>query len=248
VQAESTEFEQCRARLQAMRAVHARMQKQCTTPLSSDLLRAEIGSRLGSKGARLFHLGAASAFVEVMDRVRRYLNRATEQADEMWNMMNGSFEQLNADFGFSFVLPPLPDLERVEVDLRRIETRYGAHLNLTKAWRLAAPGAMEHFCRMLLTRLRESFETASSDLEVWSKSAENQVEVQLRERRRMFRQRSETLQRIQTATGELDARIAELEDNDQRLRALGQELDSRLAQCHGAAKEPLLLTPDLAVA
>jgi hypothetical protein len=248
VQAETAEFEQCRAKLQAVRTVHARMQKQCATALSSDLLRAEVSSRLGSKSARLFHLGSANAFAELMQRVRRYLYRATEQAEEMWQMMNSSLDQLNADYGFSFVLPPLPDLERVESDIQRIEARYGAHLSLTKAWRLAAPGAMEHFCRMLLTRLRESFETASSDLELWSKAADNQVDVQLRERRRMYRQRSDSLERIQSATGELDARIAELEENDQQLRALGQELESRLAQTHGAAREPLLLTPDLAVA
>ena len=248
VQAESAEFERCRTHLQAMRSVHARMQKQCTAPLSSDLLRAEISTMLGSRSARLFHLGAARAFAELMDRVRRYLARATDQADEMWTMMHASFEQLNAEYGFSFVLTPLPDLERLEADLKRIEARYGSHLGLTKAWRLAAPGAMEHFSRMLLTRLREAFETASSDLEIWGKSAGNQVEVQLRERRRMYRQRNDTLQRIQSATGELDTRIAELEENDRRLRALGQELESRLAHSHGAAQEPLLLTPDLAVA
>ena len=64
----------------------------------------------------------------------------------------------------------------------------------------------------------------------------------------MYRQRSDTLKRIQTAAGELDARIAELEENDQRLRALGQQLEAWVAQTHGAAQEPVLLTPDLAVA
>ena len=248
VKDESEEFERCLARLQALRSVQAKMLKSSLDPLSSDGLRAEVAAMQGPRGTRLLHLGAGRSFATLMSRVRVNLAKSQEQAAELLQMINGSFEKLNAEYGFSFIAAPLPDLERFSADLQRIEARYGSHLGLTQAWRLAAPGAMDHFCRMLLSRLRVVFETASAELELWSKGAESQVEVQLRERRRMYRQRSETLQRIQAASGELETRIAELEENDMRLRELQHDLEGLVSAAHGeAALAPPALV-ELAVA
>jgi hypothetical protein len=121
-----------------------------------------------------------------------------------------------------------------------------AHLGLTQSWRLAAPGALEHFCRMLLSRLRVSFESASSELEMWGKAAENQVRVQLKERRRMYRQRAETLERIQSASGELQTRLSELEEQEQQLRELHQSLEQRVHSAQRAALQASSELPTLA--
>jgi hypothetical protein len=56
---------------------------------------------------------------------------------------------------------------------------------------------------------------------MWNKTASAQVDSQLRERRRNFRQRHETLERIQTASGELEARMSEIEVHDRRLQGFG---------------------------
>ncbi|MBL8330680.1 MAG: dynamin family protein [Rubrivivax sp.] len=248
VKAESAEFERCLSRLQALRSVHGKMQKKAVEPLASDLLRAEVAAMQGPRGTRILHLGAARSFAALMSRVRLQLKQSIDSANEMWQMMHGSFEQLNAEYGFSYVLAPLPELERFGSDLDRIEARYGSHLGLTQAWRLSAPGAMDHFCRMLLSRLRVAFETASAELEMWSKSAESQVEAQLRERRRMYRQRGETLQRIQSASSELESRIAELDEHEQGLRELHQQLDALVLAAQGAAVEPPAQGAALAVA
>ncbi|MCE2659420.1 MAG: dynamin family protein [Rubrivivax sp.] len=243
---ESEEFERCVSRLQAMRSVLARMQKACTDHLSSDRLRTGVNTLQGSLGARLLSLGLSRAFAQLMDQVRDELQQCCTQAQEMWEMMDASFTQLNADHGFSFVLAPLPDLGRFKNDLQRIETRYGAHLGVTQSWRLAAPGALEHFCRMLLSRLRVSFESASSELEMWGKAAENQVRVQLKERRRMYRQRAETLERIESASGELQTRLSELEEQEQQLRELHQSLEQRVHSAQRAALQASSELPTLA--
>jgi hypothetical protein len=68
-----------------------------------------------------------------------------------------------------------------------------------------------------VTKLRVIFENATSEIELWSKGATAQVDSQLRERRRNFRRRREALERIQSAAGELETRIAELQMQDDRL-------------------------------
>jgi hypothetical protein len=139
------------------------------------------------------------------------------QAEEMRQMLEASFKQLNTEFGFAFSLSPVPELAPFLTELDLIEHNYGRYLGLSQAWRLAAPGFAEQFRRMLLSKLRVVFENAAGELELWSKSATSQVEVQLRERRRNFARRREALQRVQTAAGELEQRIAEVQSQDQHV-------------------------------
>jgi len=68
--------------------------------------------------------------------------------------------------------------------------------------------------------LRVVFENASGEIELWNKTASGQVDSQLRERRRGFQQRREALERIRSASGELEQRISELEAQDQRSKQL----------------------------
>ena len=98
-------------------------------------------------------------------------------------------------------------IEESAAPLALIERNYVQYLGLTQAMRLAQPRFLEQFRRMLVSRLRVVFDGASHDLEAWNKTASSQVDSQLRERRRNFKRRYESLDRIQTASNELDARL-----------------------------------------
>ena len=118
-------------------------------------------------------------------------------------------------------------------ELTLIQRNYVQYLGLTQALRLSQPKFMEQFRRMLVSKLRVVFENASSELELWNKMASAQVDSQLRERRRGFRRRREALERIQTASGDLEQRIAELEAQDVQL----QQLQARSAELAVQVKE-----------
>jgi Dynamin family len=225
VEAELTEFEQCTARIAALRAVQTRQLRSVLTALSSDTLRAEVATMQSAAGGRFFHLGARKAFDQLCQRLQASLKGASGQAEEMRQMLDASFVQLNAGFGFAFALSPSPRLERFVDDLTLIEQNYSRYLSLSQAWRLAVPGFGEQFRRMLVSKLRVVFENAASDLELWSRAASAQIDVQLRERRRGFKRRHEALERIQAATGELERRIAEVESQDAHFAGLHQRLD-----------------------
>jgi hypothetical protein len=77
------------------------------------------------------------------------------------------------------------------------------------------------------------FENASSEVELWNKTASAQLEAQLRDRLRGFRHRREALERVQTAAGDLETRISELEQQDrysQTLLANANELIGALRE------------------
>jgi hypothetical protein len=90
--------------------------------------------------------------------------------------------------------------------------------------RLAQARFLEQFRRMLMSRLRVVFENASSEIELWNRAASAQIDAQLRDRRRTFKRRRDSLERIQAAAGELETRLAELESADQRIGATETEL------------------------
>ncbi len=236
VDLEMADFERCTARLQALRAVQAKLLRTVLSALSSEVLRTELAAMQSAMGARPFNLGARAAFETLITRLRASISQAQTQAEELRQMLEASFRQLNTEFGFAFSLAPVPDLQGFEDELDLIAQGYSRYLGLSQAWRLAASGFAEQFRRMLLSRLRVVFENAAGELELWSKSATSQVEVQLSERRRGFMRRREALQRVQAAAGELEQRIAEVQGQDDHLAGMLARVEALAAQTIASAR------------
>jgi hypothetical protein len=220
VDSENRDFERCTQRLTAMRLVHGKILRELMDQMSSDALRDELFKMQKQTEATFFNFGAKKAFIELCERLRARVADARGKALEIHDMLRASFGQLNREFGFALQLSLLPTLERCDKDLDKIEASYVQYLGLNQALRLAEPRFMEQFRRMLLSKLRMTFEFASGEYEMWSKSASNQVDSQLRERRRSFKRRREGLDRVLAASGDLTQRIADVESQDERLQQL----------------------------
>jgi len=87
VEAETQEFEQCTTRLQALRAVHARMLKDLMIGLSSDAIRDEVDRMQRQSGSSWLKLGAKRAFVALFERLRVNLTQAGDRSDEIAQMI-----------------------------------------------------------------------------------------------------------------------------------------------------------------
>ncbi|HWH83147.1 MAG TPA: dynamin family protein [Burkholderiaceae bacterium] len=218
IDTETAEFEQCTTRLQALRMVHTRMLREALGALTSDVLRDEVAAMHAQMGASLLNLGAKKAFVALGARLRGRLDAAQRQSDEIRDMLGASFAKLNGEFGFGLAMTRSPDLERFATELQEIEAGYVRYLGLSHALRLSQPKFLEQFRRMLVSKLRVVYENASAEIEVWNKAVSSQVDAQLRERRRNFRRRRESLERVQAAASDLELRLAELDAQDGRLQ------------------------------
>ncbi len=239
VDREMHEFEHCTERLAALRGVHARMLRELLVGLSSDGLRDEMARMQREASATLFNLGAKKAFIALCARLRERVVLARSRGQEIHDMLQASFRQLNSEFGFALTLTRLPSLDRCSRELELIERSYAQYLGLSQALRLAEPRFMEQFRRMLLSKLRMAFENASGDVELWHRSASNQVDSQLRDRRRSFKRRRDGLERIQAAAGDLDHRIGDLEAQDVRWQHLAGRVRGSTAALNQAATAPL---------
>ncbi|WKB52000.1 dynamin family protein [Eleftheria terrae] len=248
VGAESAEFEQCISRVQAMRAVHTRMLKEALLTISNDVVRERTEVLQEKLRGAILNLGAKRAFSEMCGVLRGRLAEAQAKGSEIHQMLGASFDKLNAEFGFGLAAPKAPDLSRFIRDLDLIERNYMQYLGLSHALRLSQGRFMEQFRRMLVSKLRVVFEGASGELELWNKAASSQIDSQLRDRRRNFKRRRESLERVQAASSELETRILEVEAQEDRLRQLQARLATLLAQVHAAATGPLPAADALEIA
>ena len=133
-------------------------------------------------------------------------------------MLAASFNELNAEFGFSLSLTPPPDLQRYLHELDMIEHNYVQYLGLTQAHSPVAaevhgavsPHAGVEAARRLRERERRA-RAVEQDRVVAGRFAAARA-------RRGFKRRREALERIQSAAGELEQRIGEFEAQDARLQ------------------------------
>jgi hypothetical protein len=236
VEAEAAEFERCTAKLAALRSVQMRQLREMIARLSNETLRKEVGVLQSQTAGRPFNLGGKAAFSSLLHRLRDVLTAAERQGDEMRQMLEASFTQLNTEFGFALVVSPSPALETYRRELKFIEDNYVRYFGFHQAWRMAQPGFAEQFRRMLLSKLRVVFENAGAELELWSKASSGQIEMQLRERRRGFARRRESLERVQSAAGELELRIAEVQQQEDHLVHLISRIEVLAANAGAAAR------------
>lgn len=226
IEGERREFEDSGARIHAVRSVHLKLLRDLFNQLSSKRLKGEVATLSESLRQKGLKLGVKTVYDETFEHLATSLRQGQTTVAEIGSMLSATFRQLNTDFGFSLQVPPEPDLTRFETDLRQVQQSHNQYVGLTSALKLSQPEFSERLVRALATRLRGVFESASSEVEMWSKSATSQLDAQLRERRRTFARRIEAIDRIQEAASGLDERIAEIEQASEALN----ELDTRLLQ------------------
>ncbi len=147
---------------------------------------------------------------ETFDSLRNNLREVQATTAEIQSMLHATFRQLNAEHGFTLQAPAEPDLTGFEQQLDQIERSHIHYLGVGNLLKLAQPDFCDKLVRALASRLRLVNEAAMTEVERWSKGAGAQLDAQLKERRRNFSKRIEAVERIQSAAGNLDERLAEL--------------------------------------
>ena len=229
IEIEQRDFDASIAKVQALRAVHLKMMREVLHRMGSRALKAEMAPLSESLEGGVLKIGLRKVYGDTMARVRGVLEQAQASATEIREMLRGTFRALNAEFGFSLQVPPSPQFDAFVADVAEIERRHEQYIGMGNAFRLAQSDFSQRLLRGLTLRLRAVLDSASNDLELWSKSATSQLDAQLRERKRNFTRRIEAVDRIQSAASGLVERIAEIESATAHIN----ELDQKLTQLTG---------------
>ena len=224
IEQEQHEFDASAAKIQAVRAVHLKLLRDLFHQLGARALKAELADLAQTLQQRGIKLGVRKVYEETFARLRAIIDKAQASGAEIHAMLDGTFRQLNAEFGFSLQVADVPALDGFLKDIAKIEQGHLQYLGMSNALKLAQPEFSQRLVRALSMRLRTVFESVANDLELWSKSATAQLDAQLRERKRSFARRIEAVDRIQHAASGLDERLGEIEASEDELLQLEQRL------------------------
>ena len=234
---EQVEFDVAGAKIHAVRSVHLKLLKEGFSLLGSKALKAEMQQLMQALTQKGLRLGVKRAYGETFERLRQRLARVQEISTDIDKMLTATFRQLNTEYGFSLHTVTEPNLADYFRDLDQIERSHLQYLGIANIFKLNQPEFGDRLVRALSNRLRGVHELVLTELELWSKAAAAQLDAQVRERRLNFVRRIDAIDRIQVASGGLDARIAEVQLQmdtavalEQKLTELTESLRSSVAQ------------------
>jgi hypothetical protein len=224
IEQEQTAFEGSNARILALRSVQGKLLREVYAVLGSTALKADMGKLAAALKRPGIKLSVRKVYAETFDALRNNLREVQSTTAEIQSMLHATFRQLNAEHGFTLQAPPEPDLLSFEEQLGKIEQSHTHYLGVGNLLKLAQSDFCDKLVRALASRLRVVNEAAMGEVERWSKGAGAQLDAQLKERRRNFSRRIESIERIQLAAGNLDERLAELSAQEHGLTELHRRL------------------------
>ncbi len=238
IEQEQREFDLSTTRIHAVRAVHIKLLRDVFHKLGSKALKEQLAPLMASLQQKGLKLGVRKQYEEVFRELQDTLDGVQSAATEIQAMLEGTFRQLNAEFGFSLQVPAAPQLQEFGDEIVRIEQGHLQYLGMGNTLKLLQPEFAERLGRALSIRLRSVYESVANDLELWSKSATAQLDAQLRERKRSFARRIEAVDRIQQAATGLEERITEIEEGEAELQRLDDHLLQLTEQLMALAEDP----------
>jgi DNA repair exonuclease SbcCD ATPase subunit len=145
-------------------------------------------------------------------------------------MMLGMYDRFAQEHGTDpFVPPPFSTLKYLK-EIDRLEEAYNRHFNTL--WNMLSKAKfplMKRFFETVASRMRHLYDVANRDLESWLRAVMAPLETQVREHHLQLRRRLESIKRIHSASGELESRIAELEQQGDALAGQLVALERELA-------------------
>ncbi|MDM0113896.1 dynamin family protein [Variovorax sp. J22R133] len=229
IEGEQNEFEGSNSRILALRSVQGKLLREVYAVLGSTALKADMGKLSAALKKPGIKFNVRKVYAETFEALRGNLREVQTTTAEIQAMLNATFRQLNAEHGFTLLAPAEPDLAAFARQLTQIEQSHIQYLGVGNMLKLAQPEFCDKLVRALTSRLRVVNEAAMTEVERWSKGAGAQLDAQLKERRRNFGKRIEAVERIQSAAGGLDERLAEIAAQEESLKQLGEKLEELTA-------------------
>jgi hypothetical protein len=134
-------------------------------------------------------------------------DRQVDEVQALMIAMYGSFER---EHGLTLGMPPQFSAGEYTLLVERIDAVHQKHfgafsLATTEKWALT-----RRFFESVVARIRDLYERAGREAAAWLRALMAPIEAQVAERRAQLRRRLESVQRILEASGQLEARLAEL--------------------------------------
>ena len=239
VRDEKAAFERGLQRYTALRTVLTDQSTRLYDCIGLDALRRTAERTRREIEASPFTKGIRAAMSELFATIRGDFARAEAQSAEIQEMMQAMYAGFAAEHGLLRFVPPPFSMLKYQREIARLERAYNAQFNTL--WNMVSRAKfvlVQRFFETIASRVRHVYDIANRDVESWLRALMAPLESQVRERHLLLRRRLDSIKRIRGTSGELELRIAEMEQADAALRSQLDALESALAAIDSAVREP----------
>ncbi len=220
VREEKERFEHGLQRFTALRTVFTQQTNALFDVIGLEALRTNAGRTRRSIERSPFTMGVRSAMNDFFAAIRRDFDDAGHRASEIHAMMQAMYTRFSEEQGSEHFAPAPFSMLRYQKEIDRLERAYNQHFNTL--WNMLSKAKFsltQRFFETIASRVKHVYDIANRDVETWLRSLMSPLETQVREHHLQLRRRLESVKRIHSASGELEERIVELEQQDEVLTA-----------------------------
>jgi hypothetical protein len=233
VRQEKELFERGLQRFTALRNVLTEQTNELFRHIGMEALRANAHKTRHDIESSPFTKGVRVAMNEFFTCIRRDFDQAATKSAELHDLMQAMYAQFAKEYGLERFAPPAFSMLRYQKEVDRLERAYNTHFNTL--WNMVSKAKfalMKRFFETIASRVRHVYKVGNRDLESWLRAVMAPLETQVKEHQLALQRRLDGIRRIHRASGELEERLAELEDVDEALAAQMSGLMRQLADIH----------------
>jgi hypothetical protein len=234
---EKKEFDESLFKLQATRAVFARLSADVFTNLGMAHLKKDIRKTREAMEQSKFSAGLRAAVKRFFDLGRTNLDASGQKIDEITEMMTVMYRKFSTEHGLALSTPMPFSLDKYHQEIRLIEGIYQKQFGTAAIMTTPQVVLMQKFFDSIASRVKQSFLQANRDVEAWLKVVMAPLEAQIGEHKAQLKRRRQSIERIHDATDSLEDKVhsfeqmqIELEAQRRMLLALEAELKNAIAR------------------
>jgi len=233
-------FERGAQRFSAVRTVFTQQTNGLFDVIGLEKLRENAGRTRRGIERSPFTKGVRTAMAEFFTSIRRDFDDAGRRALEIHDMMQAMYTRFATESRTTPYNPPPFSMLKYNKEIDRLERAYNQHFNTL--WNMLSKAKFaltQGFFETVASRVKHVYDVANADIETWLRAVMSPLESHVREHHLQLLRRLESVKRIHVATGELDVRIAELEQQYEASAAQSADLNRLVA-----AIDDIVTAPD----
>ena len=219
---EKKEFDDSLYKLQATRAVFARLSDEVFTSLGMPTLNRDIRAAREAMDGSFFSAGLRQAVRRFFQQVHANLILSGQKSDEIGEMMTVMYRKFSTEHGLAVSTPMPFSLEKYRKEIMAIDAIYQKQFGAATLLTTPQVSLMQKFFDSIASRVKQSFVLANRDVETWLKVVMAPLEAQIQEHKAQLRRRKQSIERVHQATDSLEEKV-------QVLESLQAELDAQKA-------------------
>ncbi|MFO1315348.1 MAG: dynamin family protein [Burkholderiales bacterium] len=239
VREEKELFERGLARYTALRNVFTQQTNDLFDHIGLEALRANAATTRRRIEDSPFTKGVRGAMNDFFRQIHGDFGAAAKQSAEIHDMMRAMYLRFAKEHGLEPFDPPPFSVLKYQKETERLERAYNTHFNTL--WNMVSKAKfalMRRFFETIASRVKHVYVVANRDVEAWLKAVMSPLETQVREHHLQLRRRLDSIRRIHHASGELEDRIAELEQQEEAIRAQVRGLEQKARAIDAVVEQP----------